>query len=102
MNVIGDEPILVSVNAAFELPVVPMRTVPRLKLEADHFSPTLTPVPERPISVGLLGSESVIVRVALLETAAFGVKVVYSKQLAEGARDPPQVELGSCLNWLSE
>lgn len=65
-------------------------------------SPAAAPVPERPTYVGLLGSESVIVSVALLVPTAVGVKVMDSTHMPEGLRDTPQVELGSCINCVSE
>ena len=52
--------------------------------------------------VGLLRSESTIFSVPVLVPAAFGVKVVYTMQLLDAAKELPHVELGSSANSVSE
>ena len=70
VNVMGVDPKFVNASAAFELPVVPTTTVPRLKLVAENCRPV--PVPVSWMSCGLLGSESVIVSVSLNCPAVVG------------------------------
>jgi hypothetical protein len=74
VNVMGVDPTLVNVSVAFELPVVPTVTVPRLKLVADNFN--ARPTPLKLMVEGLLGSESVITSVPVRVPVVLGVKLV--------------------------
>jgi hypothetical protein len=78
VNVMGVDPTFVNVSAAFELPVVPTTTVPRLKLVADNFNAlvAVSPVPVSVMVEGLLGSESVITSVPVRVPVVLGVKLI--------------------------
>src|ERR1700680_3014690 len=68
---------------------MPIPTVPRFSVLA--LTRTAVPVPDRATVWGLVGSESLIVKVALRVPAAVGLKVTLMVQLAPPASDDPQL-----------
>src|ERR1700682_169687 len=84
----AEEPRLVNVKVAFELPIVPTGTVPKLKLVADGYNAAATPL--RRTNCGLVESESLIVSVSLNGPVTVGRKTTLILQLFPAARLPLQ------------
>ena len=77
LKVMAVVPLLVRVNLAFELPVVPTVTAPKLKLLAESVNVgAVLPTPVRVMVEGLLPSESVITNVAERVPVVVGLKAV--------------------------
>jgi hypothetical protein len=92
LRVTAAEPLLVSVTV-FAPPVMPIATAFQLRLVGltVTLGEAAVPVPERATVCGLLGSESVKVRVAVRLPAAAGLNRTVTVQLAEAARLVPQL-----------
>ena len=83
-------PEFVSVKVCGEL-VVPIRTLPKFRLEVDKVTIGAAPVPVSPAVCGLFVALSVTASDAVRLPVAVGVKVTLMVQLAPAARLVPQL-----------
>ena len=81
-------PTLVSVTVCAEV-VVPMATVPKLRLVGESFA--VVPVPLSGTRCGLLAALSVMLRAAVRVPVAVGLKVTLILHLAPAANELPHV-----------